>query len=192
MPAHLLFLASLPLTANGKLDRKALPQPQTDRQGHAYVAPEGEREQQVAAIWAQVLDVERVGRSDDFFALGGHSLLATQVVARVRQQLAPGLKLRALFDHPRLDAFVACLGHDEQARPALPLLQARAVSTQAPLALVQRRLWVVEQVAHACGYQDVGTFRRIFTRATGQRPADYRAQHRLRTSRRRWGGQAQA
>ncbi|MDG9872544.1 amino acid adenylation domain-containing protein [Pseudomonas juntendi] len=147
VPAHLLFLASLPLTANGKLDRKALPQPQTDRQGHAYVAPEGEREQQVAAIWAQVLDVEPLGRSDDFFALGGHSLLATQVVARVRQQLAPGLKLRALFDHPRLDAFVACLGHDEQARPALPLLQARAVSTQAPLALVQRRLWVVEQLS---------------------------------------------
>ena len=50
----------------------------------------------------------------------------------------------------------------------------------------------VEQVAHACGYQDVGTFRRIFTRATGQRPADYREQHRLRTSRKRWGGQAQA
>ncbi|WP_416466968.1 amino acid adenylation domain-containing protein [Pseudomonas sp. LFS044] len=147
VPAHLSFLAGLPLTANGKLDRKALPQPQLEQLAHTYVAPQGEHELQVAAIWAEVLDVERVGRSDDFFALGGHSLLATQVVARVRQQLAPGLKLRALFDHPRLDDFVACLGCEELARPALPVLHARAGTTRAPLALVQRRLWVVEQLS---------------------------------------------
>ncbi|MDE1165520.1 MAG: amino acid adenylation domain-containing protein [Pseudomonas sp.] len=148
VPAHLLFVAGLPLTANGKLDRKALPQPEAGLPLQAYVAPHAGLEQQVAAIWAQVLKVERVGRHDDFFELGGHSLLATQVVARVRQQVAPGLKLRDLFDQPCLADFVARLAmHRQPAAGHHVVLRAHAGNTHAPLALVQRRLWVVEQLA---------------------------------------------
>ncbi|KFE51148.1 AMP-binding protein, partial [Pseudomonas syringae] len=75
VPAHLIFLQSLPLTANGKLDRKALPAPDASHQQGEYVAPQTQLEQQIAAIWQDVLKLERVGLTDNFFELGGHSLL---------------------------------------------------------------------------------------------------------------------
>ncbi|MGR3897833.1 phosphopantetheine-binding protein, partial [Pseudomonas sp. 1176_21] len=67
-----------------------------------YVAPQGELEQQIAALWQQMLGCERIGRTDDFFELGGHSLLATQVISRVRQVLGFDVALRTLFEHSRL------------------------------------------------------------------------------------------
>ncbi|MFC0710700.1 AMP-binding protein, partial [Azorhizophilus paspali] len=98
VPAHLVFLERLPLTPNGKLDRKALPRPDASLLQQAYVAPASELEQRIAAIWAEVLKVERVGLTDNFFELGGHSLLATQVISRVRQSLDIELPLRTLFE----------------------------------------------------------------------------------------------
>ncbi|TBV08079.1 amino acid adenylation domain-containing protein, partial [Stutzerimonas kirkiae] len=105
VPAHLVFLETLPLTPNGKLDRKALPKPDTSQLQQKYVAPRSELEQQVASIWADVLKVERVGLTDNFFDLGGHSLLATQVVVRVRNQVGIDFALRELFEHPHLAHF---------------------------------------------------------------------------------------
>ncbi|WP_369820799.1 phosphopantetheine-binding protein, partial [Rhizobacter sp. Root1221] len=87
VPGVIVVLAGLPLNANGKVDRKALPAPQAGAgTGEAYEAPQGERECAVAAVWAQVLRVERVGRQDHFFELGGHSLLAIELLERLRQQ----------------------------------------------------------------------------------------------------------
>jgi aryl carrier-like protein len=84
VPAVLLLLEKLPLTANGKLDRKALPLPDgSDTDG--YEAPQGTTEQALARIWSEVLGVERVGRHDNFFELGGDSILTLRVVARARQ-----------------------------------------------------------------------------------------------------------
>ncbi|MGV6477736.1 amino acid adenylation domain-containing protein, partial [Azotobacter vinelandii] len=85
VPAHLVFLARLPLTPNGKLDRKALPRPDVSLLQRAYVAPVSELEQRIAAIWAEVLKVERVGLTDNFFELGGDSIVSIQVVSRARQ-----------------------------------------------------------------------------------------------------------
>jgi arthrofactin-type cyclic lipopeptide synthetase B len=92
----------LPLTSNGKIDRKALPTP--DREAYAsrgYEAPVGEVEATLAVIWAELLKLERVGRHDHFFDLGGHSLLATSLIQRMRRQ---GLQadVRALFAAPTL------------------------------------------------------------------------------------------
>ncbi|MFP3526915.1 phosphopantetheine-binding protein, partial [Pantoea sp. SIMBA_072] len=84
-------LAELPLTGNGKLDRKALPQPDAGLLQGEYVAPQSALEQQIAAIWADVLKLERVGLNDNFFELGGHSLLATQVMARLQMELGVNL-----------------------------------------------------------------------------------------------------
>jgi amino acid adenylation domain-containing protein len=109
VPAHLLFLEQLPLTPNGKLDRKALP---TVEGGHLqvrYVAPQSEREQQVAAIWQHVLQVERVGLLDHFFELGGHSLLAVNVVSRLQLELGLKLTPQLIFQHPVLTDFVSSL-----------------------------------------------------------------------------------
>ncbi|MGV6477760.1 amino acid adenylation domain-containing protein, partial [Azotobacter vinelandii] len=105
VPAHLVLLARLPLTPNGKLDRKALPRPDASLLQQQYVEPQTELERQVAAIWAEVLGVERVGLTDNFFELGGHSLLATQVIARIREQLGIDMALRELFELPILADF---------------------------------------------------------------------------------------
>ncbi|RVU51813.1 amino acid adenylation domain-containing protein [Pseudomonas syringae pv. syringae] len=110
VPTHFIVLDSMPLTANGKLDRKALPAPDASQLQATYSAPQGELEQQLAAIWADVLKLERVGRSDNFFELGGHSLLATQVISRIRQQLDVELSLRDLFEARDLAAFALAAG----------------------------------------------------------------------------------
>ncbi|MCT8946633.1 non-ribosomal peptide synthase/polyketide synthase [Pseudomonas iridis] len=109
IPAHLLFLEQLPLTPNGKLDRKALPAVDASQMQAAYVAPHSELEQQVAEIWQQVLDVERIGLNDHFFELGGHSLLAVNVVSRMALELGLTLTPQLLFQHPVLSEFVAHL-----------------------------------------------------------------------------------
>jgi amino acid adenylation domain-containing protein len=103
VPAAYVELEELPLTANGKLDRKGLPEPG----GEAYVAakyeePVGEVEKKLAEIWAEVLKVERVGRHDNFFQLGGHSLIAVRATARLRQVLDMEIKVADLFARPVL------------------------------------------------------------------------------------------
>jgi amino acid adenylation domain-containing protein len=100
VPTWLLPLPALPLTASGKVDRKALPAPEAGRAAREYVAPEGDVQERLAAIWREILRVERVGARDNFFELGGHSLLATQVLSRVREAFGVELPLRALFDTP--------------------------------------------------------------------------------------------
>jgi amino acid adenylation domain-containing protein len=101
VPSAIVLLDALPQTASGKINRQALPDPATVGDTSAeYVAPSSPLEERIATIWAEVLGVERVGISDDFFALGGHSLLATQVVAQVRSEFAIDLPLHSLFIHP--------------------------------------------------------------------------------------------
>ncbi|HET7463472.1 MAG TPA: amino acid adenylation domain-containing protein [Longimicrobium sp.] len=103
VPAAFVRLEQWPLTPNGKLDRRALPAPEGGAYAaRAYEAPEGEIEEALAGIWAELLGVERVGRNDDFFELGGHSLLAVRVIARVRQAMEVELALAAVFEKPVL------------------------------------------------------------------------------------------
>ncbi|MFK3820539.1 phosphopantetheine-binding protein, partial [Pseudomonas sp. NPDC089407] len=105
VPAHLLLLDKLPVTPNGKLDRKALPQPDASQLQGEYIAPQSELEQQIATIWADVLKLERVGLSDNFFQLGGHSLLATSVIVRIQEQAGITVELKELFESPVLADF---------------------------------------------------------------------------------------
>ena len=132
LPAQLVQLPVLPLTANGKLDRRALPQSHLPSQvpGPAYEPPQTASEITLAQIWAELLKRERVGRLDHFFALGGHSLLATQVCARVRQQLSVDLPLSVIFEHPVLADMAAMLARDAgaaQQSEAQDLLDMRAL-----------------------------------------------------------------
>jgi amino acid adenylation domain-containing protein len=98
-PSVYMILRELPLTVNGKVDRKALPQPELAG-GSVYVAPRTEAEARIAAIWAEALRLERVGVEDNFFELGGHSLLASQVIARVRESFNADISIRSLFEEP--------------------------------------------------------------------------------------------
>jgi amino acid adenylation domain-containing protein/non-ribosomal peptide synthase protein (TIGR01720 family) len=113
VPAHLMVLDSMPLTANGKLDRRALPQPDPEANRQAYVAPSNELELSLAAIWCAVLNVQQVGLHDNFFELGGDSILSIQVVSRARQagiHFSP----RDLFQHQTVQALAAVATRSEQ------------------------------------------------------------------------------
>jgi aryl carrier-like protein len=106
VPPAYVRLEKLPLTSRGKLDRQALPGPQENLDAkREYQPAEGEVETTLAGIWAEVLQVERVGRQDNFFALGGRSLLAVQVIARLRQRLGVEVGVDALFARPVLASF---------------------------------------------------------------------------------------
>jgi amino acid adenylation domain-containing protein len=99
VPLHWLWLDKMPLNANGKLDRKALPVMEIGQiQSQDYQAPRNDLEQILAGIWAEVLKVEQVGVHDNFFELGGHSLLATQIASRVQKTLQRDVPLRAMFE----------------------------------------------------------------------------------------------
>ena len=101
VPSAFVALPALPLTASGKVDRKALPAPEGAlAAGTEYIAPRNDTEQRLASLWSEVLRVERVGIHDNFFALGGHSLLATQVVSRLRSTFAVELPLQDFFEAP--------------------------------------------------------------------------------------------
>ncbi|WP_175213181.1 non-ribosomal peptide synthetase, partial [Achromobacter aegrifaciens] len=111
VPGAIVVLESLPLNANGKVDRKALPEPGLESM-RAYEAPQGEVEQVLAAIWSEVLGVERVGRQDNFFELGGHSLLALSVLERMRAQ-GLAVQVRTLFQQPELAGFAQAVAQAE-------------------------------------------------------------------------------
>ncbi|MEU6238227.1 phosphopantetheine-binding protein, partial [Kitasatospora sp. NPDC047058] len=105
VPEAFVTLDALPLTANGKLDRAALPAPDWSTGSTALLAPRDDTERALAEIWSAALGVARIGLADDFFDLGGHSLLAVQVTAAVRESLGRALPVRALFEAPVLGEF---------------------------------------------------------------------------------------
>jgi acyl carrier protein len=108
LPAAFVQVALLPLTANGKIDRAALPEPDSaNTLRDDVVAPRTPVEVRLAHIVAQLLDVETVGVNDNFFLLGGHSLLGTQLLARLRDAFGVDLPLRTVFDHPTVEALAA-------------------------------------------------------------------------------------
>ncbi|MFG3591555.1 condensation domain-containing protein [Bradyrhizobium sp. RDI18] len=132
VPSAFVHLAALPLTVNGKLDRKGLPAPKDEAYARAACeAPQGEIETALATIWAELLGVERVGRNDHFFELGGHSLLAVQLIERLRR-LSLGVEVRTLFARPVLADLAASLrSHHEVAVPAnLITAESRSITPQ--------------------------------------------------------------
>ena len=148
-PSTFVELAVLPLTANGKIDKRALPEPGKARPmlSTAYEAPSSTTEKRLEKIWANVLRIDTVGVNDDLFDLGGHSLLAIQVMARINGQFKINVQLRTLFECStikKLAEQVDALAGKEIARS--PALQ--RVSREQPLALSfpQQRLWFIDQL----------------------------------------------
>ncbi len=163
VPALFVLLDALPLMPNGKVDRRALPAPDRTRPelGKAFVAPRTPTEEVLSEIWAQVLDIERVGIHDNFFDLGGHSLLATQVVSRIREAFQVELPLRRLFEVPTVAGLAESIevaksaGQNLLAPPILPVPR----DGNLPLSFAQQRLWFLDQLMPGSAYNSPGAFR---------------------------------
>nr|QQZ45557.1 CysK [synthetic construct] len=150
LPAAYVFMDSLPLTAYGRIDRKALPEPEDDRHGGsaiAYVAPRGPTEKALAHIWQQVLKRPQVGLRDNFFELGGHSVAAIQLVSVSRKHLEVEVPLSLIFESPVLEAMARGIeALQQQGRSGAVSSIHRVERTgPLPLAYVQERLWFVHE-----------------------------------------------
>ena len=149
VPAAWVMMEGLPLTAGGKLDRRALPEPEQVRPelGSEYREPEGEVEREVAGIWESLLGVERVGAEDNFFELGGHSLLATQAVSRVREVFGVEVPLRLMFEHRTVGAMARAVEEALRGEEGATIkrMERGARSEQMPLSFAQERLWFLDQ-----------------------------------------------
>ncbi|HEY2738663.1 MAG TPA: amino acid adenylation domain-containing protein, partial [Thermoanaerobaculia bacterium] len=152
VPFVFVTLDALPLTANGKVDRKALPEPESQHpEEEDWLAPRTPVEEVLAGIWGEVLGLERVGAADHFFALGGHSLLATRVMSRLHRAFGVELPLRELFEVPtvaglasRVEAAQRAL-RSGTAKPAPPLVPVPRRGPL-PLSFAQQRLWFIDQL----------------------------------------------
>ncbi|HKG15723.1 MAG TPA: amino acid adenylation domain-containing protein [Pyrinomonadaceae bacterium] len=150
VPSAFVVLDELPLTLNGKVDRRALPAPeevQADARDDAD-APRSLVEEMLAGIWASLLNVRRVGREDNFFELGGHSLLATQLMSRVREVFRVEIPLRAIFESASLGGFAQRIESALKAARELdvPPVTPRRHDGPLPLSFAQRRLWFIDQM----------------------------------------------
>ncbi len=141
VPAAVVALGALPLTVNGKLDRRALPVPEY-QDGDHYRAPASPTEDILAGIYAQVLGLERVGVDDSFFELGGDSLSAMRVIAAVNTGLDASLSVRALFEAPAVAQLASRIGEGGGLEPLVPVERPAVV----PLSFAQTRLWFVDQL----------------------------------------------
>ncbi|MCC7053620.1 MAG: amino acid adenylation domain-containing protein [Gemmatimonadaceae bacterium] len=205
IPNLFITLPSLPLTPSGKVDRKSLPAPDAAADvGHerAFVEPRTASEAIVASLWADALGLDRVSVHDDFFALGGHSLLASQVLSRLRRDHGVLVPFRQVFESPTVEAFAATVDAvqatgDTASSPAHDAIPHRAGAQDAPLSVLQERLWMLEELqpgqraAHAhsaawilTGALDLDRLQRALS-ALAQRHAVLRTSFRLVNGERR-------
>ncbi|MGG1878421.1 amino acid adenylation domain-containing protein, partial [Paenibacillus cisolokensis] len=144
VPTHYVTLAQLPMTRNGKLDRRALPEP--ERSGEAGMAPRNETEEQLVKIFQDVLGLDQVGIHDSFFELGGHSLRAVRAINQIETATGVRLPLRTMFEHPTVAGLSEILRSGDTAPESYtPIPQAEKKDTY-PMTSMQKRLFVIHQM----------------------------------------------
>ena len=148
VPSAYVLLEALPLTVNGKVDRKALPEPEWGSKGGGYEGPQTPVEEILGGIWCEVLKLERVGREENFFSLGGHSLLATQIMSRVREAMRVEVPLRWLFEAPVLREFAVRLesARKDKTGEGMAALVRQEGRGRLRLSFAQQRLWFLDQL----------------------------------------------
>ena len=149
IPNAFVILESLPITPNGKIDRRALPAPDLHSEiADKFVAPRNPIEEKLALIWTQVLRLEQVGIDDNFFELGGHSLLATQVISRLQEAFKISLPLRYIFESPTVAQLSEVISSQLETSSGLtvPAMTPVERDRDIPLSWAQERLWFMNQL----------------------------------------------
>ncbi|KAA3617202.1 MAG: amino acid adenylation domain-containing protein [Calditrichaeota bacterium] len=150
VPSAFVKMDTFPLTANGKIAKRALPQPEYDRSAikAEFVEPRNENEEKVAAIWKDVLNLEKVGVHDNFFEIGGHSLIATQLVSRIQKEFEIIFELGFIFEAPSIAELSLKIEEARFSQPALETPPVNIVdrSQPIPLSFAQQRLWFLDQL----------------------------------------------
>ncbi|HEX8852423.1 MAG TPA: phosphopantetheine-binding protein, partial [Pyrinomonadaceae bacterium] len=151
IPSAFVLLDEMPLTPNGKVDRRALSdiEPGSTTAEESYVAPRTETEEVIASLWGEVLGLSRVGVRSDFFTLGGHSLRATQIISRLHRAFGVELPLRTLFESPTVEALarrVAEASEGSTRATELPEIERVEREGRLPLSFAQQRLWFIHQM----------------------------------------------
>lgn len=158
IPSAFMVLDALPLTANGKLDRHALPSPDLTQFSSSgeLVAPRSPTEQGLTEIWTEVLGLKTVSVMDNFFELGGHSLLGTQVISRIRDRFQVELPLRYLFNAPTIAELAQCVdGSTTGARSLTATIQPISRHQPLPLSFAQQRLWFLDQLVPNSSFYNI-------------------------------------
>ncbi|HEY2392079.1 MAG TPA: amino acid adenylation domain-containing protein, partial [Candidatus Angelobacter sp.] len=148
VPTAIVRLEQMPLTPNGKVDRKSLPATELARPSSVYRGPQTPAENALAGIWEEVLGLKRISIDDNFFDLGGHSLLAMKVISRVWEVFHCEVPLRLLFANPSIAGFVAHLHPDNTPRPSnagSPIIES-STPQPAMISFAQERMWFMEQL----------------------------------------------
>jgi amino acid adenylation domain-containing protein/non-ribosomal peptide synthase protein (TIGR01720 family) len=163
VPSVFIHLDGMPLTANGKIDRKALPKPERIGAFAKYVAPSAAVEEIICGIWGEVLGVEKVGVTDNFFDLGGHSLLATRVVSRMRKALGAEVALRSLFERPTARELAEVVMEERRVGGGVEAPEMLRASREAglPLSYAQQRLWFMQELEPGSWAYNIPTAVRI-------------------------------
>ncbi|NJC68037.1 non-ribosomal peptide synthase/polyketide synthase, partial [Planosporangium flavigriseum] len=144
VPSAFVALDAIPLNANGKLDRRALPAPEWGGAGRAdFVEPRTDAERAVAGIWAEVLGAERIGAHTNFFDLGGDSILSIRVASRLRAAFGVDVSPRAVFTHPTVEALAASIAGTPVDTP--PVIPVAPRDRELPLSFAQQRLWFLDE-----------------------------------------------
>ncbi|ARU63628.1 hypothetical protein CBW65_23380 [Tumebacillus avium] len=147
LPSYFVELEALPLTANGKVNRRALPAPSREHAAGAEVAvgARTDTERELLEIWQKVLRLDGIGVTDNFFAIGGHSLLATQVTGQVAAKCGVEISLRALFESPTIEALARLIDKRKGIVSEIITIRPADRSKRFPLSFAQERLWFLEQ-----------------------------------------------
>jgi amino acid adenylation domain-containing protein len=161
VPSFFVSLEKIPLSPNGKIDKKALPEPEGNIEAtHKYVAPRTETERKLVAIWTKVLGVKKVGIHDNFFELGGHSLLATQLISKIRTDFNIELPLKTIFKKSEIFSFSKII-ENTKSESKIPKITSASRNTDLPLSFAQERLWFIDQYDHNASYNMPGAVKLI-------------------------------